>query len=350
MFDIQATIKWITAELTDPNAAATSYRETDASWQQSFLQITLPLYVVAFALSGLIALITASSFFRPGFTAGFTLFSLLWSMGWTFVIAFIFDYVGGMFDTERNFNRAYALVTLAIVPAAFGNAVAPLPWLGWLLSLALGIYSLVLAYRFVPIFLQLAEESRVKHFAISVVLALVVNIVVSMTLGAMFLPSMTQSFDLPEDSRTQTRGESTVPSGIFGGVERQAELADAASQDIYDPPSDGRLTEDQVEAYADALMKTKRLQKRLGKKFEKFGEENQEDEPSLTDIFSGVGDAVRMSTAEMEVVKSAGGNWAEHQWVRSQIEVACIQQDLNEVTQHNYSLFLRYQDEIEENE
>ena len=57
-----------------------------------------------------------------------------------------------------------------------------------------------------------------------------------------------------------------------------------------------------------------------------------------------------MSTAEMEVVKSAGGNWAEHQWVRSQIEVARIQQDLNEATEHNYNLFLKYQNEIEENE
>ena len=56
---------------------------------------------------------------------------------------------------------------------------------------------------------------------------------------------------------------------------------------------------------------------------------------------------MRLSTAEMEVVKSGGGNWAEHQWVRGQLETARIQQDLNETTAHNYELFLKYQDQIE---
>jgi hypothetical protein len=350
MFDIQATIKWVTAVLTDPNAAAASYRATPASWQQSFLQITLPLYVVAFSVGGLVAAITGGSFLYAGFTLTFFLFSLLWAMAWTFVIAFIFDYVGGMFDTERNFDRAYALVALAIVPAALGNALGSLPWLGWLLSLALGIYSLMLAYRFIPVFLELAEASRVKHFAISIIAALVVNVIVTMTLGAMFLPSVMQNLDYSSDSGSRTSGETSAPTGFLGALERQVELADAAAQDIYDPPSDGRLKEDQVEFLADTLLKTKRLRERLGKKFEKFDEDKTDKEPSLTDIFSGVGDAARMTTAEMEVVKSAGGNWAEHQWVRGQIEIARIQQDLNEETRHNYALFLKYQESIEENE
>lgn len=57
-------------------------------------------------------------------------------------------------------------------------------------------------------------------------------------------------------------------------------------------------------------------------------------EPSLSDIFDGVGDA----------------NWAEHQWIKSQLEVARIQQDLNDTTEHNYRLFLKYQEIIEPQE
>jgi hypothetical protein len=72
-----------------------------------------------------------------------------------------------------------------------------------------------------------------------------------------------------------------------------------------------------------------------------------EDSPSLTDIFSGVGDAVRMGTAEMEVVKSGGGNWAEHQRVRNQIETARVQRDGSAAIEHNYELFLEYEDDIE---
>jgi hypothetical protein len=49
----------------------------------------------------------------------------------------------------------------------------------------------------------------------------------------------------------------------------------------------------------------------------------------------------------MEVVKTAGGNWAEHQWVKAQLETARIQKDLNETTAHNYGLFQEFQSEIE---
>lgn len=345
MFDIQATIKWVKAVLTDPNAAASEYKQLEAPWLQSFVQIVLPVYVVAFAVGTLVSITTGGSFLYAGFTAGLFVFSLIWTLAWTLVIAFIFDYAGGMFDASRNYDRAYALVALAIVPAALGNAVGALPWLGWLLSLGLGIYSMMLAYRFVPIFIEgLAEESRTKHFVVSIIAAIVVNVLVSMVLGAMFAPSIMNSATFSESNRAA----SDTGVGLFGGVGRQAEIADAAGMDRYDPPGDGKLTDDQVRFFADTLKKTRDLRDRLGKSFEKFDE--KEGEPSITDIFSGAGDAVRMSTAEMEVVKTAGGNWAEHQWVRGQIEAARIQQDLNATTQHNYALFLTYQSEIEQYE
>jgi len=174
-----------------------------------------------------------------------------------------------------------------------------------------------------------------KHYVVSIIVALVVNIVVAATLGSMFAPSLTQRavFDDPTES---------VSSGLFGGFERQASLAEAAAKDTFDPPADGRLSDRQVENYADTLRKTQMFQDRLGKSLQGM----EDEEPSLTDIFDGVGDAIRLSTAEMEVVKTAGGNWAEHQWVKGQIETARIQQDLNDTTEYNYRLFQRYEAEI----
>jgi hypothetical protein len=117
---------------------------------------------------------------------------LIWALAWTFVMAFIFDYLAGVFDGKRNFDAAYAVVALAIVPAAIGSAIGPLPLIGWLINLAASIYSLMLAYRFIPTFLEVPEASRTKHFALSIVAAIVVNIVVTFTIGSMFLPSFTQ--------------------------------------------------------------------------------------------------------------------------------------------------------------
>lgn len=339
MFDLQATLRWVGQVVTDPNGAAAAYKEAGPPWMTTFLQITLPAYAGALVVGAILAWITGGSLMYGGLSFGLFLFTLIWSLAWTFVVALLFDVLAGTFDGERNFDAAYALVGLAIIPAALGNAIAPLPWLGWLLSLAASIYSIVLAYRFVPVFLAVPEANRVKHFVLTIVAAIVVNIVVVTVFGGAFMASRAPDFS---DYNTDV----TNDAGMFGSVGRQASIAEAAGQDRYEPPADGELSEDQVEAYVDVLKKTQQLRERLSAKLE-----NMEEEPkSVTDIFGGVGDAMRMGTAEMEVVKSAGGNWAEHMWVKSQIETARVQQDINDAVAHNYDLFLEYQDEIEAHE
>ncbi len=52
------------------------------------------------------------------------------------------------------------------------------------------------------------------------------------------------------------------------------------------------------------------------------------------------------ANAEMEVVKSGGGNWAEHQWVKEQLRIASIQKDLNDAVKHNYALYQKYADQL----
>ena len=108
------------------------------------------------------------------------------------------------------------------------------------------------------------------------------------------------------------------------------------------PRSACRLTSLSVSSRA----KTKALRARLTAKFESI----EEEEASMSDILGGMGDAMRLSTAEMEVVKTRGGNWAEHMWVKNQIETARVQQDLNDTVKHNYALFLEYQEQIEQHE
>ena len=124
MFDLQATQRWVTQVITDPNGAAAAYKETAAPWMATFMQITLPAYVAAMVVGAILAWITGGSMMYGGLSFGFFLFSLVWSLAWTFVIAFLFDILAGTFGGERNFNAAYALVGLAIVPAALGNAIA----------------------------------------------------------------------------------------------------------------------------------------------------------------------------------------------------------------------------------
>jgi hypothetical protein len=71
---------------------------------------------------------------------------------------------------------------------------------------------------------------------------------------------------------------------------------------------------------------------------------------SLSDIrkaYSGAGSVLSANNAEMEVVKSGGGNWAEHEWVKQQLRTAHIQRgEGSDTLAHNYQLYQKYQSEI----
>lgn len=360
MFDIQATIRWVTDVMKNADATAVTYQETEPPWMQTFLQLPLPLYVVGAIVAVVLGGLTS------GLGLSAALFALVFALAWTFVLAFVFDFFAGTFEGTKNFDAAFAMIGLASVPYALGNALNALPFLGWLLSLAGGIYSIVLTYKFIPVFLKVPDAKRAMHFIVSLLVLIVLALILGTVFGGIIggsavMQGLSSGFeqrdeygedsessidwddsDVDKDGSDSDDGGSNIP--FFGGLERQADFVDDAENDRFTPPSNNRLTDDQVERYVDTLTKTKRLRERLGKTLE--GMDNKED-ASITDVFGGLGDAMRLATAEMEVVKSGGGNWAEHQWVQSQIETARVQQDLNDDIAHNYGLFQAYQEQIE---
>ena len=352
MFDINATIKWISAVLKTPAEVATQYKAISAPFLQTFVQIVLPAFVGSYLIGGILGWLLGGNSGPGGLTLIGFVVGLLFGLGWTFVVAFVFDFFAGTFGGVKNYDQAYATVGLAIVPACAGTILGALPWIGWLLSLAAGIYSLVLAWRFIPEFLSVPEDSRVKHFAASVVTLFVAGVIVMILWGMVFtaasVTSAVLSGDTTEDSAKAVENifENGQSSGVLGGMERSGQLMEQAEQDIYEPPDDGELTEAQVQAYVSTLTKTKALRERIARKYEEF-EEEKGTEPSLTDIFGGIGDMTRATSAEVEVVKTAGGNWKEHLWVKNAIETARVQQDINDAVAHNYALFQEYQEEIE---
>lgn len=343
-FDINSTVHWVGGVLKDPNGTAVAYRDQQPTWRDAFIQIVVPLYLAVAVVGFLSSMIFggAVSIAASADNPTFFVVAMAWSVTSTFVVAFIIDYLAGVFGGGRNFDRAYATVALAIVPAVLAGVLTPVAWLGGLIGLAGVIYTLVLVYVFIGIFMTVPEDKRVVHYVVSLVVVFVVNLLVGGVLAAAFVAE-----DVYEDMQPAEVEPAEQSGGVFSGFQRQADFAERAMQDTYDPPEDGRLTEAQVAAYARTLQRTAELRERLSSNLEKM---EKEEGPSLGDVFSGVQDAVRLGTAEMEVVKSAGGNWAEHEWVKGQIETARVQKDGNPVIEHNYELFLEYQDRIEQYE
>jgi len=269
------------------------------------------------------------------------------------IVVLVFNFLAGVFKGTANFSRAFAAVSLAVIPAWVAGAVAGLiPYLGFLIALAGGIMSLVFLYRIMPLALGVPDDKRVVHFVVSLVAVIIINMVIGLTLGLGNAGNQYRSSGYSADEKSPGR---TASSGVVGEAMRQAELVDAASADRYDPPSDGELDEDQVEEYVTVLRKTRAIHAEYAEKMEKLAAEMKAKEdagetPSLSDfgkMYSGVGGVMSANNAEMEVVKSAGGNWAEHEWVKQQLRTAKIQQgEGSDAIEHNYKLYEKYEDEL----
>ena len=124
----------------------------------------------------------------------------------------------------------------------------------------------------------------------------------------------------------------------------------AAEDDRYDPPSSGRLSEDQVREFIRVMQRTEELQEEKAARLKELAEKAESDEDvsfsDLGSLMSGMTEVAGLQTSEIEVVKSAGGNWAEHQWVRESLRTAWIQKDINDAVSHNYELYQKYESEL----
>jgi hypothetical protein len=260
------------------------------------------------------------------------------------VVAFIYSAIAGSFGGKSDFALGLAATTLAFVPGYVGQALSWLPWIGFLVAIGLFIYSLVLLWRILPLYLEVPDAKRAVHYVVS----LIACIVVMFILGAVVNRVLYGSIAGP--SASQILGSSSEGGGVFGGITRQAELLAAAQDDRYSPPDDGELTEKQVREFIRVVERASELQEeksaRLKELAEKADNNEQMSMSDLGEMMSSASDLSGIQTAEIEVVKSAGGNWAEHQWVRDSLRTAWIQKDINAAVAHNFELYKEYEDEL----
>ncbi len=354
--DLKETLRLISGGILDHKTTWKNYLDQEPSWQKTALLLTGPLIIANVVLSLIFAKIVGG-YYTYGyasnvFTALFT--GILMSAISMALAAGVFGFFAGVFGGKRNISQALAGVSLAAIPAfAAGIVGALVPGIGFILVLVGAVLSLVFLYQIQPVALSIPDDKRAVHFVVSLICTIVLNAIVITVLGvgsAGRSVSMSELSDLYLDQPARSRSAS---SGMLSEIERQGELIEAASADSYDPPADGKLSEAQVQAYAKVQAKTKALHERYAEKMKRLEEDLKEkDEPSAADmarVYSGIGSAMGANNAEMEIVKTGGGNWAEHQWIASALRTAMIQQgDGSEAIEHNYALYQDYREELEE--
>lgn len=353
-FDWNKTVSVIKGGLLDPENTWRAFLAENPTWQQTATILTGPLLLANVLLTLIFSRITGgySAYGMQASWFSALIFALVVAAITVVITTAVFNFLAGTFRGTPNFSRAFAAVSLAAIPSWVAGAIgAIVPFIGLLLALAGGILTLIYLYRIMPLALNVPQDKRIVHYVVSLVVIMIINFVLGMMMGMGMVANDYQSGSYSSGSG------SMAGAGVLGEVTRQTDLMEAAGSDTFEPPADGKLDEEQVEAYVAVLQKTRAVQAEYAEQMDKLAQDMKSKEESgesfsLADVgkvISGAGSMVGANNAEMEVVKSAGGNWAEHEWVKQQLRTARVQQgDGGDANAHNYALYKQFEAQLKE--
>jgi hypothetical protein len=343
------TFELIKGALFNAEATWKNYLPEADNWQKTAFLLTGPLIVITAVLGYIIGFFGADSSMlgiRP--TLVYTLVMMIMSVVAAGVVAFIVSALAGMFGGKASFARGLAATSLAFVPGYLGQALNWLPWIGTLLALGLFVYALILLWRIIPVYLDVPDGKRAGHYIVTLIATIIVMFIISIVMRPIIAPTMP---GMPSLSESASGDGPTGIGGLMGEAMRQGELIEAAEEDRYDPPADGKLSENQVREVARVTQRASEIMEEKGERIRELAERADNDEElSISEMSEVMGSAsamMGMNTIELEVVKSAGGNWAEYEWVKNALRTAYIQEDINETVAHNYALYQEYEDELQ---
>ena len=381
MVNVKQLLEWYSNGLFSPVRTWRQYLEGQQGWQTTLRNLSAPLLVIAGMLALLFTWLFSGQYLFGGRSPfGIFMSTLIGGLVWCFLGGWLASFLASKFGGTEHFDRGFAAVTFASFPALAGNILGTLPWVGGLIALAGGIWSLVLLYQAFPVFLGVPDERRVGHFLSTLGLVIVSYLVIGALLAAVGLgraasdfraeggggfdgyrDEPSRSLEISSDadgyragSRSGTAGGALSGSargaasgrdggGLFG-FGREMDYIEAANRDRYEPPPHGRVSEDQVKRLVHFLRVADELRNSSQGRLDSL--QGKED-ASLSDVFRGIKGAIGASTAEMQAVKSGDGNWQEHEWVKRQLFEARLHKDLNDTIAHNYALYQQFETELE---
>ena len=355
--DIDKLKHLIVGALTEPRQTWDTFRQSQPDAKSLFLGLTLPLVVGATVVAAILAFIlgtqdlmlTGRSF--GALLSEIVLGSLLGCIGLA-LLAGIALWIAQLFGGGGRYEAALAMSTLVAVPALLAGIPGALPWIGWLIQFAGGIYSLVLLYQAIPVFLELESGRRTLHYICTLVLVLVVNMVLGAVFGGLMVGDQERAL------REALSGNSAASeAGLFGSLDNMARLYESAANDSYEPPDDGELSSGQVERFLGVARDTAARHARYLDEFRLADEQMTEanaDEGfgallgAMRAVSSGMAASSGAFNAEMAAVKESGGNWAEHQWIRERLRRARYEIADEPGQEANRALYQRWQADIDQ--
>ncbi len=187
-FDLERTQTLLKGAALDPEPTWDSFRADNPDWTQTAVLVAGPMIVITAALAPILGWIFGTNML-PG-AGGFItqiFVTLIFGLIGLGISGAVFGLLAGSFGGTQSFDNGFAAVSLAAVPGYAGQIIGTLPLIGWLIGLALSIYSMVLLYRCLPRFVGVPQEKRVGHFVVGLIILVVIYAIISFPLAGLFL-------------------------------------------------------------------------------------------------------------------------------------------------------------------
>lgn len=144
---------------------------------------------------------------RVSIGAGLTgmVLSYALSLVQVYLIALIVDVLAPTFGAQRSQVQALKLATYAFTAAWVAGAGQIVPWVGPLLALAGGLYSIYLFYLGVPSVMKCPPDRAVTYTAVCIIVAIVLGAIVAYAAGSITqgaIPGRTTSSDIQFDKNS----------------------------------------------------------------------------------------------------------------------------------------------------
>jgi hypothetical protein len=226
--NVESLIERIKSILVDPDTEwpiIADERTTVAAVYRDYVLILAAIPAVfGFVKGSLIGIeVPMIGTIRVGIGAGIAAMIVSYALGvaQVYVIARIVDALAPTFAAQRDPLQALKLSAYAFTAAWVAGLGQIVPWVGALIALAGGFYSIYLFYLGLPVLTKCPRDQAVSYTATCVVVAIVFSLIVSHVVG---------SITGPTDPGHIKRTDIDYSSGSLGTVDNRAHTIEEAAR------------------------------------------------------------------------------------------------------------------------
>jgi hypothetical protein len=155
------------------------------------------------------------------------------SLAVAYVVALIINALAGTFNGQKDMVQALKTVAYSWTAAWIAGIAVIIPWIGWLIALLGGIYSIYLLYLGLPFTMKCPPEKSGGYTALTVIIAIVLSWIVGMVVAGVIGTAAYTGAAMSGAHLSSSSDEVTVdPDSALGKLAAMGARAEQASKEL----------------------------------------------------------------------------------------------------------------------